>query len=222
MDSAVLKTRPAGKGLASWLSFVVYNCEFVTFPLISWVSCGTWLYRFLIFAALLVFSLARMEASWERADLLALFCVMFSCVFVTFPCGVLGQLWYLIVSLPDFCTLTYFFFSSHGGFLGKCWPIGSLVCDVFLRQVFVAFPRGVLGQVWCLIVSILIFVFFLTFLIYTYAKYHHRETTISIHKLWRNKERGSQHTACQSSRKKGRMQRSGIDTIKYCKIGNFR
>ena len=27
-------------------------CEFVTFPLISWVRCGTWLYRFLIFAPL--------------------------------------------------------------------------------------------------------------------------------------------------------------------------
>ena len=23
---------PVGKGLTSWLSFVVYNCEFVTFP----------------------------------------------------------------------------------------------------------------------------------------------------------------------------------------------
>ena len=32
---------PAGKGLTSWLSFVVSNCEFVTFPLVSWVSCGT-------------------------------------------------------------------------------------------------------------------------------------------------------------------------------------
>ena len=27
-------------------------CEFVTFPLVSWVRCGTWLYRFLIFATL--------------------------------------------------------------------------------------------------------------------------------------------------------------------------
>ena len=26
---------PAGKGLASWLSFVVFSCEFVTFPLVS-------------------------------------------------------------------------------------------------------------------------------------------------------------------------------------------
>ena len=44
---------PAGKGLTSWLSFVVSNCEFVTFPLVSWVRCGTCLYRFLIFAPLL-------------------------------------------------------------------------------------------------------------------------------------------------------------------------
>ena len=48
---------PAGKGLTSWLSFVVSICEFVTFPI-----------------------------------------------------GILGQVWYLIVSIPDLCTLTYFDF----------------------------------------------------------------------------------------------------------------
>ena len=32
---------PAGKGLTSWLSFVASNCEFVTFPLVSLVRCGT-------------------------------------------------------------------------------------------------------------------------------------------------------------------------------------
>ena len=32
---------PAGKGLTSWTSFMVYNCEFVTLPLVSWVRCGT-------------------------------------------------------------------------------------------------------------------------------------------------------------------------------------
>ena len=30
-----------GKGPTSWLSFVVSICEFVTFPLVSWVRCGT-------------------------------------------------------------------------------------------------------------------------------------------------------------------------------------
>ena len=43
---------PAGKGLTSWPSFVVSYYEFVTFPLVSWVRCGTWLYRFLIFPPL--------------------------------------------------------------------------------------------------------------------------------------------------------------------------
>ena len=32
---------PAGKGLTSWLSFVMSNCEFVTFPFVSLVRCGT-------------------------------------------------------------------------------------------------------------------------------------------------------------------------------------
>ena len=44
---------------------------------------------------------------WERVDLLALLYV-FACVFVTFPCGVLGQAWYLIVSITDISLLTYF------------------------------------------------------------------------------------------------------------------
>ena len=32
---------PAGKGLTAWLSFVVFNCKFVIFQLVSWVRCGT-------------------------------------------------------------------------------------------------------------------------------------------------------------------------------------
>ena len=34
--------------------------------------------------------------------------VMFNCVFVTFACGILGQVWYLIVSIPDLCRLSNF------------------------------------------------------------------------------------------------------------------
>ena len=46
---------PAGKGLTSWLSFVMLNC-----------------------------------------------------VLVTFPCGILDQVWYLIVSIIDVCHRSYF------------------------------------------------------------------------------------------------------------------
>ena len=46
----------------------------------------------------------------ERANLLTLVCdvLLFFFFFVTFPCGVLGQVWYLIVAIPDLCRLSYF------------------------------------------------------------------------------------------------------------------
>ena len=76
---------PAGKGLTSWLSFVVSNCEFVTFPLVSWVRCGTWLYRFLIFTPLLTLNnfrfvlcnVAVKASSWVLTRLLKN--VVYSC-----------------------------------------------------------------------------------------------------------------------------------------------
>ena len=43
---------------------------------------------------------------WERADLLPLVCDVLSCV-CYFPIGILGQMWYLIVSIPDICSLLY-------------------------------------------------------------------------------------------------------------------
>ena len=38
--------------------------------------------------------------------------VMFNCGFVTFPCGILGQVWYLIVTIPDLCKLSFFNYLS--------------------------------------------------------------------------------------------------------------
>ena len=46
--------------------------------------------------------------SWERADLLAILCVMIFVCFVTFLYGVLGQVWYLNVSIPDCCLILNF------------------------------------------------------------------------------------------------------------------
>ena len=37
--------------------------------------------------------------------------VMFDCDFVTFPCAILAQVWYLIVWIPDLCHLYYFAFA---------------------------------------------------------------------------------------------------------------
>ena len=34
--------------------------------------------------------------------------VMFNCTFVTFTCGILDQVWYLIVLTPDLCPVSYF------------------------------------------------------------------------------------------------------------------
>ena len=43
-------------------------------------------------------------------------CIIYTCsslveeiknISITFPCGILGQVWYLIVSFPDLCHLSY-------------------------------------------------------------------------------------------------------------------
>ena len=78
------------------------------------MSSKTTAYNFIVECLFWQISLARLNCSrvvtcWERAGLLALLYFMFYCVFVTFPCGVLGQVWYLIVLIPDLCLLTYFY-----------------------------------------------------------------------------------------------------------------
>ena len=60
---------------------------------VIYVSC---LYCFLSVHCSLV------VACWEMADLLALLFVVFYFVFVTSPCGVLGQVWFVVVLIPDF------------------------------------------------------------------------------------------------------------------------
>ena len=44
---------------------------------------------------------------WKKDDFLALVDDVY-CIFVTFPCGNLGQVWYLIVLFPDLCRLSHF------------------------------------------------------------------------------------------------------------------
>ena len=57
--------------------------------------CGSFLlFMFRVCHAFLSVHCSLVVAFWERAYLLALLCVMFYCVFVIYPCGVLGQVWY--------------------------------------------------------------------------------------------------------------------------------
>ena len=46
-----------------------------------------------------------MVTCWERSSLLVLVGDVY-CIFVTFPCGILGEVWYLIVSFPDLYRLS--------------------------------------------------------------------------------------------------------------------
>ena len=54
---------PAEKGLTPWLSFVMSNCEVVTFPMVSWVRCCACLYRLLIFTLFLTIGTVRLFLS---------------------------------------------------------------------------------------------------------------------------------------------------------------
>ena len=61
-----------------------------------------------VFVMLLrLFNAALWSPAWKGLTSWLLF-VMFNCVFATFPCGILGQVWYLIVSFPVLCRLSYF------------------------------------------------------------------------------------------------------------------
>ena len=67
----------------------------------------------LCYLCLVFFMLSRLfiAALWSPAGkglTSWLLFVMFNCVFVTFPCCILGQVWYLIVSIPDLCSISYF------------------------------------------------------------------------------------------------------------------
>ena len=66
---------------------------------------------FLLYCLVGLCDAVLLSPAGKRADVLALLCVMFSCVFVTFPYGNLGQVWYLIVSIPDLCLIPYYGYS---------------------------------------------------------------------------------------------------------------
>ena len=100
---------------------VAISCWSVIFPGYIYLGSKMTFYYHLSFAYLIVISLFKRNINccslvftcWERADFFALLCVMFYCYFATFPCGVLGQVWCLIVSISYLCHLSYFSYSHQ-------------------------------------------------------------------------------------------------------------
>ena len=81
---------------------------------VKYINCpfqgGT---SFVLFLSCVCHAFARLfiDALWSPAGKGLTSCLMFVmsyCVFDIFPCGILGQVWYLIVSIRDICSLSYF------------------------------------------------------------------------------------------------------------------
>ena len=66
----------------------------------------------LVFAIIMrLFIAALRSPAWKGLTTWLLY-VMFIVFFFAFQCGILGQMWYLIVSFPDLCRLSYFHMSQ--------------------------------------------------------------------------------------------------------------
>ena len=81
------------------------NSHFSKAVLLLWVICVIYVLCLSCFFRLFI------DALWSPAGkglTSWLLFVVFNCFLVTFICGILGQLWYLIVSIPDICRLSYF------------------------------------------------------------------------------------------------------------------
>ena len=52
------------------------------------------------------------------------------CDFFTFPFGILGQVWFLIVSIPDPCFLSYFLFLVQKGQSARALKV-EIICSMY-------------------------------------------------------------------------------------------
>ena len=69
-------------------------------------------YLYLVFAMLSCLFIAALWSTAGKGVTFWLSFVIFNCAFVTFPCGILGQVWYLILSIPDPCHISNLPFAS--------------------------------------------------------------------------------------------------------------
>ena len=93
---------------------------------------------------------------------------MFNCVFVTFPWGILGQVWYLIVSIPDLCRLSCFNFrgTSQKGeitpfimFQSRNFNIANIHFNSIRKKVFSRIFSNLLYRCFTRTVTVLICIY---------------------------------------------------------------
>ena len=70
-------------------------------------------YLCLVFFMLLRLFIAALRSPAGKGLTSWLLFVMFNCVFVTFSCGILGQVCYLILLIPDLCRISHFHYYFH-------------------------------------------------------------------------------------------------------------
>ena len=62
---------------------------------------------YVLFVMLLCLFIAALWSPAGKGLTFWLSFVIFFCIFVTFHCGILGQMWYLNVLIPDLCHLSH-------------------------------------------------------------------------------------------------------------------
>ena len=84
--------------------FVVNLTDCSKAVLLLWIIC----YSCLAFVMLSCLFIAALWSHDGKGLTSCLSFMMSNCEFVTFQCGILGQVWYLVVLILDLCCLSYF------------------------------------------------------------------------------------------------------------------
>ena len=63
--------------------------------------------------------------------------VEFNCIFVNSPCGILGQVWYLIVSIPNLRRLSFFTYTYFENIIQfmRYFEVNIKICQVKISDV---------------------------------------------------------------------------------------
>ena len=103
----------------------------MTFPR-RYFFCESFLFCYLLFIFIFAILSCLVMTCWERANCLTLLCGVFSNAFVTFPYGIPGQVWNLIVSIPNLSLLLYF---------SNSWKRSISITNSYISVISTVYPN---------------------------------------------------------------------------------